>query len=134
MNYNQTFSKIFDSTIMKDCPDRLSWKSQREALQFSQWMAQFISIVHSAFLCDRCSRWHIVPKEAVKFVKSRLKRERCVTTRELHLQLCRVSGVSLEELQTRIDLNKINLNGNGVEFITLKPSPKTTHETESGLS
>ncbi len=120
---------------MKDCLDRLNWKTESEARNFSQWMTQYIPTTHATFLCDRCGRWHIVPKQALEFVKSRLKRERCVTTRELHLQMCRVLGVSLDELQARCDLSKVKIEGPGVQVVTLRTkSNDSIQPTDSGYS
>ena len=48
-------------------------------------------------------------------------RPRCVTTRELHLNMAESAGISLEELQTRCDLNKITISGTAIEIVKLKP-------------
>lgn len=46
--------------------------------------------------------------------------ERCVSDRDLHLKLAKLSGMSLDEIQTRIDLTKIRLEGDGFEIVTIK--------------
>lgn len=115
---------------MKDCLERKSFRSKSSAEQFAKWYRKMQAEGFSStftpipFECKRCGRWHVAGSRAVaKQSSEKMTKERCLTTRDLHLQLCRVLGISLEELQTRCDLEKIGIGGVGNEWVSLKPKP-----------
>lgn len=104
---------------MKDCFDRWSLPTCEEAHSFCRWLAQRAGFRQIPFHCHRCGRWHIAnSRDQALECRRKMQRERCLSDRDLHLQLARVTGMSLDELQTRADLSKVRLNGPGVEVIT----------------
>ena len=111
--------------VIKDCCDRKSFASQEDARSFCNWMAENDIGCGVPYLCKTCDRWHFTAnREASIKARARSKRQRCVTDRELHLQMARVMGISLEELQTRVDLSKIKLaQGPGIEIVKLRDKP-----------
>ena len=47
------------------------------------------------------------------------ERKRCISTRDLHLEIARLSGMSLDDLQIRMDLSKITIDGKGGELVQI---------------
>lgn len=112
--------------MIKDCHERKSFPDQDDANRFRRWYRAESGFVVTVFECQRCHRWHIAatPGKAEAAQKVLAETGRCVTDRELHLQMARLTGCSLDELQTRIDLTKIHIAGPGVEVVTVRPEKK----------
>lgn len=102
---------------MKDCSDRCSFAELWQAQSFCRQKQEDGISSLAPFMCDRCGRWHVVSQRYLVHAKKKLKRERCVTDRELHEQIARTQGLSLDELQVMYDLSKIRIQGAGVEII-----------------
>ena len=110
----------------KDCSERHSFSSESDGMGFLKWMRdRGYSAAGSLFQCSRCDRWHMAPsRKSADMTKREMLKERCLSDFDLHLQMARVIGVSLEELQTRIDLSKIKIgSGSGVRLVSV-PNPK----------
>jgi hypothetical protein len=107
---------------IKDCSERKSFETLVEAYHWVRWQ-NANTFVHGSvpFQCERCQRWHICPGHTcAEKLRKQLAPIRCVTTRDLHLQMARVMGISLDELQSRTDLSKVKITGPAVEAVTLK--------------
>jgi len=107
---------------MKDCSDRKSFADEGDAIRFQEWERDKGIVVNAIWKCDRCGRWHLAGgRKQADYCQKIMKRERCITNLDLHLQMARVVGMSLEALQTKIDLSKITVSGGrGLEFFSVK--------------
>ncbi len=108
---------------IRDCHERVSCATAAEAMAYKDWFKRNMSrLPIRSFRCNRCHRYHFAGSHAMAAKAQKFLTEvRCVTDRELHIQLARVNGISLDELQTRLDLSKIKITGTACEFVTLKP-------------
>lgn len=106
---------------MKDCLDRKSFDTNQDARRFIKWFGEKIGVWSVPWKCDRCDLWHISSGslQALR-AQQTLKRERCVSDRDLHLQMCRVLGTHLEYLDWHYGLEDVHLKGPGVEFLDVR--------------
>lgn len=110
---------------MKDCLERKSFESEKDAQSFAKWFQEYGHFKASVFQCQRCDRWHLASTpDAAASAKRRLQKTRCISDRDLHLALARQAGCSLDELQTRLDLTKVKLSGPNVEMVYIKKNKK----------
>lgn len=102
---------------IKDCSERLGFNTPAQAIEYlREWSNP--DKRPTAFKCPRCTRWHLAPGyESIERIKKVLHPIRCVTDRDLHLSMARASGISLEELERRVDLSKVHIKGPGVEIV-----------------
>ena len=105
---------------VSDCFDRQSYPTQDAAKEFTRWMAQKNGVQGlTPFLCRTCQRWHIAScADLARAARAKSQEPmRATSDRELHLQMARNLGKTLDELQVTHDLSKVKLQGVGIETI-----------------
>lgn len=106
---------------MKDCSDRRSFTTEFEALRFTDWQRGQMLHPSTVWECRRCGRWHLAGGgEQARYCQNAMQRERCLTDRDLHVQMARVCGISLEELDRTMKLDLIRVSGAGIEVIEVE--------------
>lgn len=115
--------KIKQETHVSDCFDRRSFPNKDDARGFASWMFENHDINYLVpFYCRTCQRWHVAGgyKNGATAEAKAKEPTRCTSDRELHLNICRITGLTLDELQVKYDLSKVKLAGPGIEVVQPK--------------
>ncbi len=106
----------------ESCQKRATFVHRMDAAEYLKQLGlqSYCSLI--VFSCPQCDRWHIATSKEQREQEEKRPRKRCVSDMELHLQMARIFGCSLDELQCVMDLTVIKLEGPGVEVIAITPS------------
>lgn len=113
---------------MKDCHERRSFVSREDAKRFLHWLYEnHHTYAITIFECRRCHRFHLIGNGIEGSVAAQRRLQpagRCLSDKDIHLQIARFVGCSLDELQTRVNLGKVSIKGDGCEIVRVKKRRK----------